>query len=192
MKKINQQTGNALIWLSVFISWTVFTSDFLESYPKRDVQSRQSTGQNFLTHNQVVDKRGLYVGIICMFIILLCMLLMPACTVVSDKQYKELVESNSQVYTKTEINNCYGALLHRIWIDNPTYVEDVLSETDEWQEYLKAIDGDTEDIFFFWSDEDSLNYNLAKEIEEENAEIILRHRARQTQPDTPLEQRYVR
>lgn len=128
-------------------------------------------------------------GLVLTFITGVMIYILCSCTTISQKDYEDTLErANVQSY----INACHAQLLHRIWLDNPTYVEDVLSETDEWQGYLEAIDGDTEDIFLFWSDEDSLDYNLAKEIEEENSEIILRHRARQTQPDTPLEQRYVR
>lgn len=127
--------------------------------------------------------------IVLVFITGVMIYFLCSCTTVDQKAYEDV---RDRALAQTVINACHARLLHRIWLDNPTYVEDVLSETDEWQGYLEAIDGDTEDIFLFWSDEDSLDYNLAKEIEEENSEIILRHRARQTQPDTPLEQRYVR
>lgn len=119
------------------------------------------------------------------------MLLMPACTVVSDKQYKEMIESNSQVYTKTEINNCYSALLHRIWIDHPSYVEDVLSSTDEYKRLSFILDGDFEDIFDFWNTGDSIDYHWNKEIEEMYSSNILRHRCN-LEPDTLLGDRTCR
>lgn len=128
-------------------------------------------------------------GLVLTFITGVMIYILCSCTTISQKDYEDTLErANVQSY----INACHAQLLHRIWLENPTYVEDILSESDEWQEYLEAINGDTEDIFFFWSDEDSIQYNLAKEIEQENADIIIRHRAKSVEPDTLLQQRYVR
>jgi hypothetical protein len=54
----------------------------------------------------------------------------------------------------------YNSLLHRIWIDKPNYVEDVLCETDEWIVLDKAVDGDFQHAFEFESKEDSVAYHL--------------------------------
>lgn len=50
----------------------------------------------------------------------------------------------------------YKDLLYRIWIDKPNYVEDVLSETDEWIDLTSKINLD--DVFQFRCKEDSVRY----------------------------------
>ena len=76
----------------------------------------------------------------------------------------------------------YAAVLHRVWIDNPSYVEDVLSESDEFV-YLDSIRcHDHEDTFFFWSEQDSLDYENNLLDAEERAIILLRHYGNQN-PD---------
>lgn len=54
----------------------------------------------------------------------------------------------------------YSALLHRIWIDKPSYVEDCLFEYDEFLELDELLDGNWEDTFEFWNKQDSIEYNL--------------------------------
>ena len=56
--------------------------------------------------------------------------------------------------------NAYSALLHRIWIDKPSYVEDVLWETDEMLELDELLNGEWDKTFEFWSTQDSIEYNL--------------------------------
>lgn len=56
--------------------------------------------------------------------------------------------------------NAYSALLHRIWIDKPSYVEDVLWECDEMLELNELLNGEWENTFEFWNKQDSIEYNL--------------------------------
>lgn len=58
------------------------------------------------------------------------------------------------------IINAYSALLHRVWIDKPSYVEDCLFETDEFLELDELLSGDWEDTFEFWNKQDSIEYKL--------------------------------
>ena len=58
------------------------------------------------------------------------------------------------------IINAYSRLLHRIWLDKPSYVEDVLWETDEMLELDELLDGDWDKTFEFWTTKDSIEYNL--------------------------------
>lgn len=64
-------------------------------------------------------------------------------------------QQNSQ-----RIINAYSSLLHRIWIDKPSYVEDVLWETDEMLELDELLNGDWNHTFEFWSKQDSIEYHL--------------------------------
>ena len=58
------------------------------------------------------------------------------------------------------IINAYSNLLHRIWIDKPYYVEDVLWESDEMLELDELLNGEWDKTFEFWSTQDSIEYNL--------------------------------
>lgn len=60
----------------------------------------------------------------------------------------------------TRIINAYSALLHRIWLDKPSYVEDVLWEYDEMLELDELLNGDWENTFEFWNKQDSIEYHL--------------------------------
>lgn len=59
-----------------------------------------------------------------------------------------------------KVINAYSALLHRIWIDKPSYVEDVLNEYDEFLELDELLNGDWNNTFEFWSKQDSIEYHL--------------------------------
>lgn len=66
-----------------------------------------------------------------------------------------------EVELKNErIINAYSNLLHRIWLDKPSYVEDVLWETDEMLELDELLDGEWDKTFEFWNAQDSIEYNL--------------------------------
>lgn len=57
-----------------------------------------------------------------------------------------------------EVCEGYAQLLHRIWIDEPVYVEEALMESDEFWT-LDSLMEDWGDIFEYWSDEDSVLYH---------------------------------
>lgn len=70
---------------------------------------------------------------------------------------------SSCTYAKTSIPpeyiiSAYNNVIHRIWIDNPNYVEDVLQETDEFQELNTLLENKWEDTFLFHCVEDSTEY----------------------------------
>jgi len=54
----------------------------------------------------------------------------------------------------------YNHLLHRIWLDNPTYVEEVLTESDEFCTLNDMMGGQWEDTFQFYNEEDSITYHM--------------------------------
>lgn len=59
-----------------------------------------------------------------------------------------------------KIIDAYNKLLHRIWIDKPSYVEDVLNEYDEFLELDELLEGNWDKTFEFWSTKDSVEYHL--------------------------------
>lgn len=60
----------------------------------------------------------------------------------------------------------YNNLLHRVWIDRPGYVEEVLSETREFVVLDSLLNSDWDDIFIFYDVKDSIDYHhiLKKEL----------------------------
>lgn len=60
----------------------------------------------------------------------------------------------------------YRELLHRIWLTKPSYVEDVLVESDEFNRLNELYDGDWEDTFELWNYQDSIDYEINKYIEQ--------------------------
>lgn len=66
----------------------------------------------------------------------------------------------TQLENKNNIIYAYNALLHRIWIDNPNYVEDVLVECDEYVSLDELVDGDFYGAFELETKEDSITYDL--------------------------------
>lgn len=104
----------------------------------------------------------------------LIMWLLCGCTCVPDTRYQELKTMERYAVEQTTAHGLHAHLLHRIWIDNPEYVEDVLSQTPEFCELEEFLEGDFEDTFCFWTEEDSLRYYQNK----------ARHRPAPKDPDT--------
>ena len=75
------------------------------------------------------------------------------------------IEVFERARMQTEIHGAYAEVMHRVWIDNPTYVEDVLFETDEFMYLDSLVNGDHEDTFLFWSEQDSVQYEASAERE---------------------------
>lgn len=95
-----------------------------------------------------------------------------------------------------EIQNAYADVLYRVWIDNPSYVEDVLVECDEWCNLYDLV-GDSWIDYTFKSVEDSLMYksNLSGSITYDPTCInwvyipdSTYRKLRQVFPDLPAEQ----
>lgn len=66
----------------------------------------------------------------------------------------------TQLENKNNIIYAYNQLLHRIWVDNPNYVEDVLVECDEWVSLDQLVDGDFYGAFELETKEDSIAYDI--------------------------------
>lgn len=54
----------------------------------------------------------------------------------------------------------YNRLLHEVWLDRPTYVEECLCEGDAYTHLDELFNGEWGDTFQFHSVEDSLRYNM--------------------------------
>ena len=74
--------------------------------------------------------------------------------------------SHNCSYPKNEYE-AYVRVLHRVWVDNPSYVEDVLFETDEFIHLG--------DVFTFWCDKDSIAYHKNIERQQIEADLYLKH-----------------
>lgn len=87
--------------------------------------------------------------------------LMVACS--STKNEKPEISKGDE---QQELIRAYKKLIHRIWIDQPVYVEEVLSETEEFAALDSLIQkyGDWDDVFYFHDSNDSIAYyyNLRK------------------------------
>lgn len=95
------------------------------------------------------------IAILAFFVLFLTSLCMAACSTQSAKAaIPETELKNNRVI------NAYSALLHRIWIDKPSYVEDVLWECDEMLELDELLNGEWENTFEFWNKQDSIEYHL--------------------------------
>lgn len=76
--------------------------------------------------------------------------------VVKSEQLR--LETKEESRQKTEIIACYGDVLHRIWLDKPSYVEDALMDSEEWIRLDSILNGDFEDVFLFWNDKEKETY----------------------------------
>lgn len=59
---------------------------------------------------------------------------------------------------QAQIQHAYERVMHRIWIDRPAYVEDVLWETDEFLRLDSLLDGNWGYVFEFCGEQDSIDY----------------------------------
>lgn len=101
-------------------------------------------------------KNGL--KMIAVLFVFLALLVVAVCLAFSTPSANAAVP---EVELKNErIINAYSNLLHRIWLDKPSYVEDVLNEYDEFLELDELLEGNWDKTFEFWSAKDSVEYHL--------------------------------
>lgn len=80
------------------------------------------------------------------------------------KMTSDNIQLREEVKERTLIQGAFSDVLHRIWIDNPDYVENVLMETDEFCSLDSLVESDYEDTFLFWNTTDSITYNKNKNL----------------------------
>ena len=68
-----------------------------------------------------------------------------------------MTAADKQWYEETL--RAYNHLLHQVWLDRPSYVEDVLSEYDEFITLDSLLNGHWEDTFEFYNETDSIRYH---------------------------------
>lgn len=106
--------------------------------------------------------RKLEILIIVFSILLVCLMIITVRQCCKSVQYEQTVSRafETQLESKNNIIYAYNQLLHRIWIDNPVYFEDVLVECDEWVSLDQLVDGDFYGAFELETESDSITYNL--------------------------------
>lgn len=57
-----------------------------------------------------------------------------------------------------EVCEAWAQLFHRMWIDNPAYVEDVVFKMSEYAHLDSLANIEMTDMYAYWSDEDSITY----------------------------------
>lgn len=100
-----------------------------------------------------------YVKMIAVLLVFFALFITAVCLASCSTQAANAAIPETELKDK-RIINAYSNLLHRIWLDKPRYVEDVLWETDEMLELDELLDGDWNKTFEFWNTQDSIEYNL--------------------------------
>lgn len=95
--------------------------------------------------------------------VIMCALIFLAAIISSCTSHANAnIPEKEIVCEHSKIINAYNNLLHVVWVDNPDYVEDVLTETDEFYELDRLLNGDWGDVFELKDSQDSLIYSITK------------------------------
>ena len=100
-----------------------------------------------------------YLKAIAMLLVFFVLFITSLCLASCSTQSAKAAIPETELKDK-RIINAYSRLLHRIWLDKPSYVEDVLNEYDEFLELDELLDGNWGKTFEFWSVKDSIEYHL--------------------------------
>lgn len=106
---------------------------------------------------------------------------------ISKDEYHYLRYMANKAHYMTDLAISSNDLLHRVWIDRPSYVEDALMESEEFAYADSLRESDWENTFQFWDENDSIAYNKNREIEQIEAIAILKHYAKE--PDKSVTKR---
>lgn len=101
-----------------------------------------------------------YLKMIAVLLIFFALFITAICLASCSTQRAKAAIPETELKNDKRIINAYSRLLHRIWLDKPGYVEDVLWETDEMLELDELLNGEWNRTFEFWSTRDSIEYNL--------------------------------
>lgn len=107
-------------------------------------------------------------------IIIILLMIIGICVLYTKERNDEAEEAEVELIHAQRLVSAYEKLIHRVWLDKPSYVEDCLNETDEFIEVNDLYDNDW-DSFEFWSEEDSIHYLNQLHQEWEEADVLLRH-----------------
>ena len=113
------------------------------------------------TKNPIWDNVKIFiVGVlftVAMLILIFLASALSSCT--SHAQSMPRQELREDTTELRAIIRAYNHVLHRIWIDKPNYVEDVLTESDEFVELNSLLYSQWEDTFDFYNEQDSIDYH---------------------------------
>ena len=97
--------------------------------------------------------------------------------------FDEALEIIKSQRASEDMQKAYNDVLYRVWIDNPNYVEDVLTESDEYQVLTTLIDD--EKIYGFRNIEDSITYETNIDVQETMAEVYIDYLiSKNSEPDS--------
>ena len=58
----------------------------------------------------------------------------------------------------SELMRAFKDVIHRVYIDRPDYVENILVRSEEFKTLDSLLDGDWDDVFYFYNQQDSIDY----------------------------------
>ena len=103
------------------------------------------------------DRKSKRILWILFVVIAMALCVFIACNAQNTKKISE-VEIQQRLKWDDEVIRAYNHLLHRVWLDKPSYIEDVLTESDEWVELDSLLNSHWEDTFEFYDAQDSIDY----------------------------------
>lgn len=77
---------------------------------------------------------------------------------VNAQEKAEFDSIRVEYVNRIQIQHAYERVMHRVWIDRPAYVEDVLWETEEFLRLDSLLDGNWGYVFKFCGERDSIDY----------------------------------
>lgn len=76
----------------------------------------------------------------------------------NDTLRTQIVALQYQVEHQNAVIKAYGDILHQVWLDKPTYVEECLTESNQFAVLDVLLNSEWDDIFLFRNEEDSISY----------------------------------
>ena len=98
--------------------------------------------------------------ILVIFAMCFCAAIVSSCSsqnVHAASQEEMIFELKCKLENQKKLTRAYENVLHEVWLDKPSYVEDALSESDAFCD-LNEIMGET-DVFQLRNADDSVRYN---------------------------------
>lgn len=108
-----------------------------------------------------VESRGCIVAVILAIVVIMTIFIVKKTTTANATTEipEKVFVSRNQIAWYEETLRAYNHLLHRIWVDKPNYVEDVLVEYDEFIVLDSLMNGHWQDTFEFYDEGDSIQYH---------------------------------
>ena len=65
---------------------------------------------------------------------------------------------NNESQEQQNLMRAFKDLIHRVYMDRPNYVENILVRSGEFKTLDSLMDGDWYDVFYFYNQQDSIDY----------------------------------